>query len=304
MKPYVVVATKGRPKETFVLLNYLAQQTTPAEQIIVVGSTNSDVEGLAQHPLTRAGNVNIHLSDIGSCKQRNSGLDYLSAYVDQNDQHNYFVVFFDDDFRPANDWLAQCAKAMHSDASLMGISGRVLADGIHGDGHSELATAQFLNGLASPISNPFSGDQFASLESLYGCNMAFRGTFSNQERFDENLPLYGWQEDADYSNRVLAYGHLQFNPQCIGVHMGISSGRTSGVKFGYSQIANPFYLVNKGTLSYKKAFTLMSKNIISNIVRTITFNTRKDYRGRLCGNLQAIGDLITASCHPTNIINK
>lgn len=300
-KACVIVATKGRPKEAYVLLDYLARQTKKADRIIIVGSEQADIEGLEQHALTLTGVVDIHVDNIGSCRQRNAGLDYFEAYLDKSNVNDWLVTFFDDDFRPADDWLQLCAEAMCHDPTLMGISGRVLADGIHGDGYSEAQVKDFLSGTVSPIDNPFSGEVGITIDSLYGCNMALRGRIASQERFDENLPQYGWLEDTDYSARFLRHGHLAFYPKCKGVHKGNSSGRTDGIKFGYSQIANPLYLIDKGTLNKQKGYQLMSKNIASNILRTITMNRRKDYKGRLLGNYKAALDLCKAKCHPSNI---
>jgi len=301
MKPFIVVATKGRAKETYELLTYLSTQTKPIEKIIVVGSEAKDIAELDTHPTCLSNLVDIHLSSVGLCKQRNHGLDLLETYVDQVNPNDWFVVFFDDDFRPMNTWIEECEKAFVEDANLMGLTGRVIADGVHGEGFSEHQVEEFMTGKRAPLKNQFAGKDKRHLDDLYGCNMAYRGTYAQSERFDENLPMYGWQEDVDYSNRVLAHGTLLFNPKCIGVHMGVSSGRTSGVRFGYSQISNPLYLIGKGTLAREKGFVLMSRNIISNVVRTITFNRKKDYSGRLYGNFLALIDLLTFKCHPTNI---
>lgn len=268
----------------------------------MVGSEAQDVAGIEAHPYFINGKVAVHLSEAGSCKQRNAGLDLLLPFVRDADSKDWFVVFFDDDFRPAKDWIEACAEAFSTNQQLSGQSGRVLADGIHGAGYSELEVTNFLNGDATPEPNPFLDSQERSLLSLYGCNMAIRGHITATERFDEALPLYGWQEDADYSNRVLKVGTLQFNPKCKGVHMGVSSGRISGVKFGYSQIANPTYLLKKGTLSLKISLTLMCKNIAANIVKSIFMNAKKDYRGRLVGNLMALRDGVKSQCHPTKIL--
>jgi hypothetical protein len=81
--------------------------------------------------------------------------------------------------------------------------------------------------------------------------MAFTDTVIRQTRFDVNLPLYGWQEDRDYTDMALRLGRVIYFPDCRGVHLGVKSGRTGGGKLGYSQIANPVYLMKKGTMGYK-----------------------------------------------------
>jgi GT2 family glycosyltransferase len=64
----------------------------------------------------------------------------------------------------------------------------------------------------------------------------------NDVMFDERLPLYGWQEDVDLSRRLAAFGTVVKVPAARGVHLSVKLGRNSGVRLGYSQIANPLYL--------------------------------------------------------------
>lgn len=296
MNVYVVVATKGRAKEVYTLLTMLKQQSCPIEEVIVVGHEQSDIQGLDQHPSTIAGEASLHLSPKGSCHQRNWGLDVIKERRSDTD---WFVVFFDDDFRPHNDWIKECADRFNNEPEVIGTTGYVLADGVHMvRGYTEDESQQYINGEISPA---LPKNDEVNPAALYGCNMAFRGVFAKDNRFDENLPMYGWQEDYDYSSRAAKMGVLVYTYSAIGVHLGASNGRTSGVRFGYSQIANPIYLVKKGTMPMSKLRTLMSRNIISNVFRTVTFCQKRDYRGRLYGNLLAFKDLLTGKCHPTRI---
>lgn len=288
MKAFVIVATKGRAKETYVLLDYLARQTLKAEYILLIGSEASDVQGLEAHPLVSEGFAAILLSRAGSTIQRNVGLDALAPYVKDMQPSSWFAAFFDDDYRPAQDWLAIAANAMQEWNELVGITGHVLADGVGTEfGISEADAEQYLSGAKPAQTHWTNSAAIRKLEGVYGCNMAFRGTVAATTRFDENLPLYGWQEDNDFGNRALKHGIVALYPDCKGVHLGTSSARTSGLRFGYSQIANPIYLAKKGTMSWRKAITLMSKNMLSNLAKTLLGVRIKDFPGRLRGNFQA-----------------
>ncbi len=303
MKAYIIVATKGRAKETYELLNSLQKQTHPIEQIIVVGSEILDTDGLDSHPLALSNAVTVHHSNPGLTTQRNAGLDLLRfKYTAGLPQDSWFVVFLDDDFRPAPDWVAECANGFQTYAKAVGIGGCVLADGITTKkGLTEAEASSYLNGYLTPNDHFWSGKHTRTVSDLYGCNMAYRGTFALNERFDENLPFYGWQEDVDYSMRASQIGELIYLPRARGVHLGVTGGRTSGLRFGYSQIANPTYLLKKNSIKLRKAILLMTKNILSNVFRTITFNTSKDYRGRLYGNYLAFCDFLRGQCHPLNV---
>lgn len=301
MKAFIVIATKGRPKETCELVNTLQNQSYGIAHIVVVGSEETDIEGVSAVAV-KPDQLTVTTSAAGLTIQRNAGLDEIrdnhAAGLDPND---WFVIFIDDDFRMHPDWIASCASAFKNKPNMIGAGGRVLADGITGVGISESEAAQYLNKLLPPEKHHWSGDQVREVEDLYGCNMAYRGTFALNERFDENLPFYGWLEDVDYSVRAAKQGGLYYLPNAIGVHLGVTGGRTSGVRFGYSQIANPTYMRQKNTIAKQKAILLMSRNIISNIVRTLIFDHKKDYRGRLYGNLLAFIDTIKKRCHPLNI---
>jgi GT2 family glycosyltransferase len=133
--------------------------------------------------------------------------------------------------------------------------------------------------------------------------MAYRDTVALSQRFDEDLPLYGWQEDIDYAGRARKLGRLVCDPACRGVHMGVQGARTSGVRFGYSQIANPAYLIRKGSMRATFGTRLACRNMASNLFNTLRLNRRKDYSGRLRGNLQALFDAGLGKLHPTRILS-
>lgn len=304
MRAFVVIATKGRAKETEILLDYLSQQTLEPGHIFIVGSEEKDIAGLAEHPLVAQQRVELLITSAGSCHQRNVGLDSLQPYIADLAEEDWFVTFFDDDFRPAPTWLAIAAKYMQQSSELIGVTGHVLADGVGSEfGFSEQDAKDYISG-AKPCEQHWSNTpEPQKFDGLYGCNMAIRGNAANHTRFDENLPLYGWQEDYDYANRASSKGDLYLMPDCKGVHLGTSSGRTSGVRFGYSQIANPIYLAKKGSMPWAVARKMMAKNIAANIFKTLTRVKIKDYPGRLKGNIRAIIHLILWKLNPQRVLD-
>jgi hypothetical protein len=120
--------------------------------------------------------------------------------------------------------------------------------------------------------------------------------------FDENLPLYGWQEDIDFSRRVRPYGRIVRSQTLRGVHLGIKLGRTSGVRFGYSQIANPVYLIRKGSMSWRHAAKLIWRNLAANLLRSVYPEPWIDRKGRLKGNCLAIVDIAIGRISPGRIL--
>lgn len=303
MKAFVVIATKGRAKETYTLLDYLAQQTLVPAHVMVVGSEHCDIDGLEKHSLVIEKKVTLSLSAAGLTIQRNTGLNALASHVNSLPPNEWFVAFFDDDFRPAASWLMCCSTAMQDWQELVGITGHVLADGVKSAfGITETDAQKYLNSSKPAEPHWSNSEKIMILKGLYGCNMALRGTAIGNLRFDENLPLYGWQEDYDFASRARKYGVVALIPTCKGVHLGRSSGRTSGVRFGYSQIANPIYLARKGTMSWGVAGKLISKSTLANIIKTAIGVRTKDFPGRLRGNSRAVLHLVTGKLDPSRIL--
>lgn len=304
MTPFVVVATKGRSKQTYTLLDFLTRQSSPPAHIAVVGSEAKDIEGLAAHPSVASGLTSIRLASAGATIQRNAGLDALQSKVTHLPVNDWFVAFFDDDFRPADDWLENASSVFSKQADVVGINGLVLADGVSSEfGISEEDAARYISGEKPSDKDRVPQPEAKPLTGLYGCNMAYRGIAAQTLRFDEQLPMYAWQEDIDFSSRSRQFGRLVLLSACRGVHLGVSSGRTSGVRFGYSQIANPIFLMKKGTMSKTMGFKLMSKNILSNLIKTALRVRIKDFPGRLRGNLRASLDLLSGKLHPMRAVD-
>jgi len=304
MNPFVIVATKGRAKQTYILLNMLKLQSLTIKKIIIVGSESDDVMGLSVHPLFLAGNVEILISKAGITFQRNAGIMQVLSHTKAICKEDWFAVFFDDDFRPASDWISVAQQSFIKNPALIALTGKVIADGVSTTTHglSELQSSQYLSGALDPQPHWTNVKNKISSIDLYGCNMAIRGNVLVTCKFDENLPLYGWQEDYDFSVRARKYGLIKFISGCVGVHLGVNVGRTSGLSFGYSQIANPTYLVKKGSMSLRKAYSLIWKNLASNVYNSLIFNRDRDYFGRLHGNLFAIFHFFTGSIDPNIIL--
>lgn len=305
MRAAVVIATKGRARETATLLDMLARQTFAAERVVVVGAEAGDVAGLERHALAGDGRARIVLSPrAGLPIQRNVGLEALAedGFLEVT-RGPSFVAFFDDDFRPAEDWLACAGSTFAARSEVAGLTGRVLADGVKGTGLSETDARAFLAGERAPEPHWASGASSTTFASMYGCNMAFRDDVVRACRFDECLPLYAWQEDRDYTSQAASFGLTVYEPSCRGVHLGVKAGRTSGLRFGYSQIANPLYLAGKGTMKHQHAAHFIARAVVANCLKSLGSDPVFDYRGRLAGNLHAIADLCTGRCHPARILN-
>ena len=285
LRIWVVIATVGRASLLRQTLARLPLQTRAPDGILVVGSSPEDIEGAEE----ACDGVQAILSEKGLCRQRNRALERLREESD-------VVVFFDDDFLPEAHYLETLVELFDADPELVGLTGLLYADGAH---TGQIAFADATEMLARDIRQPVNDEH--DCDWLYGCNMAFRTSATTGLSFDEALPLYGWQEDVDFSNQVARRGKMIRSNALTGIHLGTRGGRQSGLKLGYSQVANIIYLLRKGTIGRWHGVSLMTRNILANCVKCVRPEPEIDRRGRLAGNLLAAGDLLRGRVTPERI---
>lgn len=287
MRIFVVIATLGRPEITAKTVDSLYHQSRPADGVVVVSVSESDVVGV------RNGRVDatLLLSERGLCRQRNTGLQYLQGKAD-------VIIFLDDDFIMETHYIENVERIFTERLDVVGITGELIADGINSGGISFDAARALVEAATLPdvaTERP--------RKALYGCNMVIRAAAADGLSFDEQLPLYGWQEDIDYTYQLARRGLLISTTSVAGVHMGVSGGRTSGVRLGYSQVANVVYLARKGTVPAEHWRGLVLGNLAANLVRSIRPEPNVDRRGRLKGNVLAMIDLVRGRIHPGRILS-
>jgi hypothetical protein len=287
----VGIATSGRPAILSETLKELARQQRLPDRVLIApaGPTCIDLGVLPHLPFP----TEVVHGRRGLPAQRNA---ILAACCDSG-----AVIFFDDDFLPSRTYLANAAELLERKPHVVLATGTVLADGINGPGLS-VEEARCRLAEAPP---PSGEEPETPLYSAYGCNMVVRlsAVRAHGLQFDEHLPLYGWQEDTDFSRQIARFGQVTGSAALTGVHLGIKSGRSSGVKLGYSQIANPIYLIRKGTMAPVYGGRLMIKNVIANCVRSVRPEPYIDRFGRAKGNFLALVDLHRGCIHPTRIVN-
>lgn len=289
MKIVVGIATAGRRAVLSETLAHLSRQSRLPDAILVCPAEPGDFEEAAAGPLS----VRIRRVDgaRGSCAQRNAILN-VAGDAD-------LIVFLDDDYMPAHDFLAEAEALFEGRAEIAVATGTVLADGIHGPGISAAEAIRILG------ADPGEAKMIRPVYNAYGCNMLVRMTAvrAAAARFDEHLPLYGWQEDVDFCRQLAGQGKIIHSTALRGVHLGTKRGRTSGLRFGYSQIANPIYLWRKGSMTLPRILRLMAGNVAANVLGSLREQEFVDRRGRLKGNSIALLDLLRARLDPQRILS-
>ena len=280
----VAIATTGRPEVVQEALDDLKHQTRVYDELVVCPAKDGDV----YEDKVEALGGKIVRGKKGLTSQRNTILRELKSDI---------VLFLDDDFFLAPDYLEKLETVYQAEPEAVMITGEVVRDGIIGPGLTiEEAKAAVANlPPAEPrLSNVYNG---------YGCNMSFRmaPVREHEIMFDETLPLYGWLEDLDHGRQLAPYGKLLKAHQCRGAHMGVKRGRQSGLKLGYSQVANPAYLARKGTMARGRAYKQITKNILANTAKSLWQEPWCDRRGRLRGNIRGLWDWVRGKADPSKI---
>lgn len=283
----VIIPTCGRREILGRLLLWLGEQTRLPDEVIISTTDETQVPDVS----TRFP-VKIVFGVKCLSAQRNRGLEIASGRFDA-------ITFLDDDLLPATDYLERAGRALRQNPGWAVVMGHIILDGAT---TGEISWAQGLETLhAAEAAGPADGRALDRI-GAQGGNMTIRAGMIGDLRFDERLALYSWQEDIDFSTQLGRRGRIVCLPTIRSVHLAVRSGRTSGMRFGYSQIINPVYLLRKGTMPAGFALKLMGRNLMANAVRSVRPETHIDRRGRLRGNLMALGHLLKGRIEPEYVL--
>jgi GT2 family glycosyltransferase len=289
----IVIPSKGRSKILEGTLDSIQHQTLPPEKIIVVVPSEEDLPGQIWRE-----HIQTIVGPLGSCVQRNAAISAIPLSVP-------YVAFFDDDFELKADYLAQAVAFMDANPTIVGFSGLDLA------GKNSVTREQAQQMLKNFVPDPkWRGAIVGRRQNiiLYGCNMVIRRSALEYERFDENLPLYSYGEDYDLTMRLIQYGPIGLFRGTVGVHLQTSSGRVREVQRGYSQIANNWYFLKKGTVHLTPRlawirfwFACVLRPILIGLGKILRRDTAIDWPGRVKGYLLAVRDIFTGHSSPQRI---
>jgi len=289
MKLAVIIATIGRKTLVNRILENLEQQSRLPDEVIISAPDDSHVIPYQSERFA----VSYLFGRRGLAAQRNIALERACDEFD-------IITYFDDDFLAGEDYLKGVEQAFAENDDLSVVTGNVVSDGVNGPGFS---CEQGLEALRQAERNPPEEKIATPVYGAYGCNMSMRVACIGERRFDERLVLYGWQEDIDFTSQLASCGDIVELNTLLGVHLGIKSGRVSGVRLGYSQQVNPIYLMRKGTMPLGRGLSLMGRNLLANMAKSLWPEPYIDRRGRLLGNLLAFGHLFKGKVEPEYVLN-
>jgi len=279
MKTTIIIPSLGRAIILGETLRRIKNQTKVPHQVMVVVAAQEDL------PDDVPDFVTVVFSEKGLCIQRNTGIEHCEADVDT-------ILFIDDDTFLHPSYIQEMEGLFAENMEIVGVSGNLLRNG---DISIKEADGLLLN--YSPVSIPELVDA-----GLYGCNFGVRRSMMADIRFDERLVLYGWLEDADFSMRLRRLGSIKYSSSLVCVHlMHPSGGRSNHVRFGFSQVMNPFYLFQKNGKSFPFSEVLTRhwlRGVGGNLIGILIGSDRKMRWDRFKGNMVAFRLLLAGHIEP------
>jgi GT2 family glycosyltransferase len=285
----VGIATRGRPAILAETIAFLAKQERMPDKIVVAYAEPADIADARE----RFPHVSFIRAQLGLTRQRNAILTFAAD--------SDILLFIDDDFYLDPRYLRVTERFLLENLDVVASTGRILADDVKGPGLT-VAQAKLIVAAGAGVQDE---QRITPVFFAYGCNMCLRMAPIREHnlRFDETLPLYGWYEDWDFSRQLAAFGSIVHISNACGVHLSAKTGRITGVRLGYAQVANPIYLARKGTFPWSNVFKFIIGPCLKNLVRSLAPESHVDRLGRFHGNLAAFRDLLTGSLSPEQIIN-
>ncbi len=281
-------ANRARVLHDTVQSIFLEQSRSPAEIILSIFDDQHIASETKEFPTVRVA--------VGSKKGLTSQRNLAASLI-----QTPYTLFLDDDVEIAPNYIESMERLFDQSPDVLASTGYVVADGAQGDTGLDRIYAKRLTREYTPRPSNFDHDE------AYGCNIFVRTSIFSSVRFDENLPLYGWLEDYDFASNCLRYGKIALNAETCIAHLATPTGRTSGTRFGYSQIVNPLYLWNKNKKPslYDVIFHHWALAAARNLRRTVFRmpTDRDDRTGRFRGNLLAFRDLLKGKLDPTSILH-
>jgi glycosyltransferase involved in cell wall biosynthesis len=210
-----------------------------------------------------------------------------------------YTLFLDDDVELAPNFIDSMERLLEKSENAVAAAGFLVIDGSRRDTglDRKLARSYAVNYVQEK-------DNYSSGE---GRNLFVRTTMFEKVLFDEKLALYGWLEDFDFATNCLRHGQIIMNTETCFAHLATPGGRTSGLRFGYSQMVNPFYLWKKNGkpglthVVFGHWLTHFAYNFRGAFVRFPS--NRSDRRGRFKGNVIALSHLLAGRVDPSYILH-
>jgi GT2 family glycosyltransferase len=291
MKTLIVIPTRNRPDEIINTINFLNLNKNFFSKIIIVDSSDIELKEKIKKLLLNY-SLNIKLIDAqpSTCTQRNIGFSFI--------EDEEFIMFLDDDNIFYNDALLQMNNFLKKNINFAGIAfNQILKEE---ENFSEKLKKNFFTNKLSIYPSKKGGvsrsgwqSKFINFENdeivewLPTRAVIYRTDLIKNLKFDENLGIYGYLEDLDFSLELKKKGKLMVCSNAKYTHD--QSIDRSGFEFGKKEVRNRYYLVQKHNLNKYLFFITLFAKMLINLKEGIFLN--KNSLQRFYGNIIALMSL-------------
>ncbi|TLD69942.1 glycosyltransferase family 2 protein [Phragmitibacter flavus] len=284
----VLIPSRGRAVELAATYRSIRRQALLPAQVVFAVTNESDIVQVDRE----SGEIDFCYHQSGKTAQLNAGIRKLRPEIT-------LVAIMDDDVELSKEYLRIVRKIFGEHQDLVGLDGHLLANGgVDRQEALDLVNAYDGNSPRSPDSD-FAIRWYPSDKGLYGCCMTIRREVFNHIQFDERLPMYSWMDDADIGIRAQRFGKCAYSPNACMAHLAVKSGRDSGIRFGFAQIMNPFYLGSTGVFQWSTVLkNHVLKAVAANLFGVMRRDKSVDRLGRLRGNWIALSNLVKGRIEP------
>jgi glycosyltransferase involved in cell wall biosynthesis len=254
MRISVAIPTRNRPEGVRRVLNSLAAQSRPADEILIVDSTPDErTQAVVEEARATYNSIRYVREERGLNRQRNRAVRETSAEV---------VVFLDDDVELSSEFIAVVESAFLGNLDVAGIGGYIMNQwgkprerwwklrkwlGLLPGEYKEGRLLPY--GICLPLSTlePFHGLQ--ATDWLPGCAMAWRLNVFKEQLFSEffdgrRAEGYGVGDELEFGVRVSRTRRLAICGDALVKHLQIGGGRAGAFRLGYDYVTNFLFLLH------------------------------------------------------------
>lgn len=267
----VVICTKNRQNEILKCIDSIVMQSVKPEEVIIIDASNNlGIEKIIADKLIKDKDIEykyLHTKS-GLTYQRNRGVEIASGEI---------IMFLDDDVILENDYIKEIIRVFENDSEkkIGGIGGNITNTHLSKIRFERLIKKLFFlsdNGdgffkhSGSPT-RPFRQKENLEVECLPGCMMSYRSDVFKNFSFDENMKMYCYMEDCDFSYRVSR-------------------------KFKNYYVASAKAIHNSSSPKTKKEFAEKTRYLIVSHHYLFMKNFPKNYKNRLCHYISLLGFIV------------
>ena len=239
----VIIPTRNRPTDLFLVLDKIAAQTLKITEVIIIDSSDS-FSPISKSVTWGYTLQHEHVSVRSAAIQRNMGIDLLSKDCE-------FLCFLDDDVQPNTDYVSQLISGLCR-LNAVGISGialnplkhetlRTKPRGFYGAIQRAFGLDSKHDGklLASGVNIPVRiyGGEVQEVDWLIGCSIWNYKVISDL-RFEPDFKGQSLSEDVIFSIRARERGRLFVDPNVHLAHTESDIGRPQGSAFWSMWVVN------------------------------------------------------------------